>query len=403
MENIPLFPESQNAYYDLVKIGDDIYEPEDILDYLAGKKWDEDIIKEALAKNESVLSLFDAAARKEKFQNPLYADPGNISIDMELTPINLWRKIARLSALKALYLAKRGKDSEAINEALKSVRIGQKIQDSQALMIEYLVAMAMKSIGLSATQKIIASSKLSGTELSRYAQDISQFDQNENGFETVFKGEYIISYEMINALAEWRDKGSTNSAFLSWEIGHLSFADRIINFLKFSDFYFQPNRTKALLAEYTRLAIIDLDKPCRFIEKLIIKEPSLFKSFFTKNATGEVFQNDRQYTVGTIIIRKCQEDLLVYITKLMLALKEYEIDHNILPYFLDELVPQYVSRVSLDPFDGKPIRYSKDKKIIYSVGEDGVDSGGSAGDDWRKMPDPTFSVDFAPSASTEAL
>ena len=57
----------------------------------------------------------------------------------------------------------------------------------------------------------------------------------------------------------------------------------------------------------------------------------------------------------------------------------------------------------MDPFDGKPIRYSKDKKIIYSVGEDGVDSGGSAGDDWRKMPDPTFSVDFAPSAPTEAL
>ena len=87
----------------------------------------------------------------------------------------------------------------------------------------------------------------------------------------------------------------------------------------------------------------------------------------------------------------------------MLALKAYEIDYNTLPSSLDELVPQYISEVPRDPFDGQPIRYSAEKKIIWSVGEDSVDSGGSAGDDWRKMPDPTFSVDFAPSAPTEAL
>ena len=37
---------------------------------------------------------------------------------------------------------------------------------------------------------------------------------------------------------------------------------------------------------------------------------------------------------------------------------------------------------------------SKEKKIIYSVGKDLIDSGGSKGDDWKKMEDPTFKIEF---------
>jgi hypothetical protein len=47
-----------------------------------------------------------------------------------------------------------------------------------------------------------------------------------------------------------------------------------------------------------------------------------------------------------------------------------------------------------DPFDSKPLRYSLSKKIIYSVGPDGQDSGGSSGDNLREMPDPTLQIEF---------
>jgi len=40
-----------------------------------------------------------------------------------------------------------------MDEALNAARIGQKIQDSQAPLIEYLVAMAIKGIGLETVQK----------------------------------------------------------------------------------------------------------------------------------------------------------------------------------------------------------------------------------------------------------
>jgi hypothetical protein len=75
-----------------------------------------------------------------------------------------------------------------------------------------------------------------------------------------------------------------------------------------------------------------------------------------------------------------------------------------LPESLSELVPKYLPKVPIDPFDGKPLRYSKEKGIIYCVGKDLKDSGGSP--KFRQTPfgterltiaqmdDPTIEIGF---------
>lgn len=49
------------------------------------------------------------------------------------------------------------------------------------------------------------------------------------------------------------------------------------------------------------------------------------------------------------------------------------------PESLDQLVPNYLGEVATDPFDGRPLRFTRttDGVVIYSVGENGVDDGGS--------------------------
>ena len=63
---------------------------------------------------------------------------------------------------------------------------------------------------------------------------------------------------------------------------------------------------------------------------------------------------------------------------LALAVRLYRDDRDNYPSDLSELVPQYINRLPIDPFDGKPIRSSKaDSGItIYSVGENTIDDGG---------------------------
>ena len=42
------------------------------------------------------------------------------------------------------------------------------------------------------------------------------------------------------------------------------------------------------------------------------------------------------------------------------------------------LVPDELEAVPLDPFDGRPFRYDAKRRIVYSVGKNLVDDGGSS-------------------------
>lgn len=61
------------------------------------------------------------------------------------------------------------------------------------------------------------------------------------------------------------------------------------------------------------------------------------------------------------------------------AIRLYQVDHGRRPATLDELVPEYLPAVPIDPFtaNGSPIRYLPDgtPPRLYSIGEDGVDDG----------------------------
>jgi hypothetical protein len=90
------------------------------------------------------------------------------------------------------------------------------------------------------------------------------------------------------------------------------------------------------------------------------------------------------------------ETFSVSAARTLLALKSYWQDNQKLPDSLAELVPDYLSEVPKDSFDGQPIRYSKAKKIIYSVGEDLKNEGGSpeVTTSLERMPDPTIKIGF---------
>ena len=63
-----------------------------------------------------------------------------------------------------------------------------------------------------------------------------------------------------------------------------------------------------------------------------------------------------------------------------IALKRYQLKHGNYPPDLNSLVPEFVSKVPLDPVDGQPLRYRRNADgtfLLYSVGENGKDDGGN--------------------------
>jgi hypothetical protein len=61
-----------------------------------------------------------------------------------------------------------------------------------------------------------------------------------------------------------------------------------------------------------------------------------------------------------------------------IAVERFRLANGRLPKNLNELVPQFLSAVPADPFDGQPLRYHHLEKgyVIYSIGSDGEDNGG---------------------------
>jgi hypothetical protein len=63
-------------------------------------------------------------------------------------------------------------------------------------------------------------------------------------------------------------------------------------------------------------------------------------------------------------------------TLILLAIYLYQIDHGNLPVTLNDLVPQYLTEIPLDLIDSQPMRYHREKALIYSIGFDEKDQQG---------------------------
>lgn len=59
----------------------------------------------------------------------------------------------------------------------------------------------------------------------------------------------------------------------------------------------------------------------------------------------------------------------------MAGLNAYRHATGGLPNYLDALVPTYLAAVPEDHYDGSPLRYSAESRIVYSVGDDFTDDG----------------------------
>jgi len=62
-----------------------------------------------------------------------------------------------------------------------------------------------------------------------------------------------------------------------------------------------------------------------------------------------------------------------------IALKRFQMKHGTWPETLGELTPEFLTSATIDPYDGKPLKYHPNTDgtfLLYCVGEDGLDDGG---------------------------
>ncbi len=75
-----------------------------------------------------------------------------------------------------------------------------------------------------------------------------------------------------------------------------------------------------------------------------------------------------------------EAEVIDTLTRAVLALRLYQLEHGDWPDSLEALVPGILPDLPRDPFDPNvgPLRYSKESRTLWSIGHDGVDEGGTA-------------------------
>jgi hypothetical protein len=158
---------------------------------------------------------------------------------------------------------------------------------------------------------------------------------------------------------------------------------------------FRPNETKRLAAEATRVLLRDKEKP-------EAERDQLRASYFGEtmathplgtNSVGK-FLCSKVFT-DAALWRRAHEEASVSATRLLIAIRCYKSDSGSLPPSLEALAPKYIDELPRDPFDGKALRYSPERKIVYSVGTDLEDAGRSEAEKgWSDEKVPTYPIGF---------
>lgn len=384
-------PKEENAFHYLYQTGQELYLPPEKMEIF--EKWDSELAKRLIKNNKEVFPYFKKATKLPYFQIPGLQDPKNVGFETLLPGLGKARNIARLNSIKANYLLRQGEEREALSLTLKIIEMGQMLQDGpRAVWMNYLVGLAIKEIGFHRLRAMIADLTLSPEILKDYLVKLDQFEANEEGLIRAMKMEYIM-FANLKTKEEWGKLKVEKEEIPRWIRVPLS---------KF-DWLYKPNQTQGLLAESFRSFINKVKKDYYYemrptdeflVSGFFCEERDLIQLAFIENMIGKILHDMMIPAFDRALEFKHLEDFSVRGTQLLLALRAHQIETGKLPFSLAELVPRYLSEIPRDPFDGELIRYCLEKGIIYSVGKDLKDSGGSEGEDWARMQDPTFRIEF---------
>ncbi|MDD3085146.1 MAG: hypothetical protein PHU32_04650 [Candidatus ainarchaeum sp.] len=294
----------ENAFYDLNKLYDTEKHQELISlknipkgkqlvsDYLNSDEWNQEVVTQLLSDNEYVLQYFTDAAAKGVFQLPEADRQSKISSDMPVTPLNTWREASRLSGVKAIWLAKNGQNKEALDEAFKSIIIGNAIENSQSLLITHLVGIAIKDTGLDVLQKVISIIPQEHLLLAEYKLKLENYRAKGNS--TPFITEYLVAKQAWDNI----EQGGNNRFGMFSKI------------LMKNKFYYKKNITHSYYFDFYNKLAIEAEKDCSEVKKIQgltmpLEKNNLIKMYFTENLVGKYYVEIPELALNNVLEKKC--------------------------------------------------------------------------------------------------
>jgi hypothetical protein len=293
--------------------------------------------------------------------------------------------------------------THAINDLEIQIQLVRKLMLTNCALVDLLVAEAMyQSLHRSILAVLVAD--LSNSELERLklmtvsnstlAKSLQSAIQSEFNFQKLAISDLYTGKLVYSDLVKFTE-------LLSGESQTLSHLDRMIDakvhaFLLLS---FQPNKTIEIAAKNQRLASHSIKLPLSQVDDSNLPSALTFSpaNYFGQKLIRMSYSPiAKQYEKS-----KAAFQLRGAISPTVIALKSYTFDNGHLPETLKSLVPDYLDSIPSDPFSGAPLLYSKEMKLLWSIGNDFKNTNGvssnrdsSPFDNLRNLDEPHLVIPF---------
>jgi hypothetical protein len=268
----------------------------------------------------------------------------------------------------------------------------------------WLQMIAIEGKTIQAMKFAIGNSNLPPADLLQYSKKLEEFEEGgRQSLVLIEKAKYIAVSKFVDDLRS----GNFSSSDFNWSWSIEKIAGEGFKETLRNDYYLQPNKTKQFYAKDARLnlqaeqslcslKISEANSSLRACGEMTCvtfdtSSPGLKENvkFLILNTAPRLWPNSggsMLYDLGVSIngkthVVECRSQAGIVELQALLALKAYKQDNGRLPESLEKLSPDYLPEVPKDPFSGQALKYSLEKKIIYSIGQKGleqdlVDNGG---------------------------
>jgi hypothetical protein len=294
----------------------------------------------------------------------------------ELMPEGLLSShIAGLLAFDARWKAATGNLRAAMEDINAMFVLANRLSD-ESFEIQTVIAFSIERSAIKTLQDILATHQLKQEEL-----DIVKFDRflsYQIIMQRALRFEEAAELNLLSEIGEIWDYPSLKSLpkkeiqlnpyifrifFLNYEAQYLKWYSTSLDHLASQPYYQSKDSWQKLIKR------ID-DDPRSMIVAIYLPGLNIYVQIMVRA--------NAQHSVADIALAMCR----------------YHVKNGKYPEKLDELAPGFIAFVPLDPFDGKPMRLKQTEKemIIYSIGPDGIDDGGTPLDQETRKGDITFEL-----------
>jgi hypothetical protein len=278
---------------------------------------------------------------------------------MPAEDVLMYVDMGRFMEAHAIDVARRGQPDRALNEATKLMAYGRNMAHASSDVITFMGANVLCDIGIRTLRELTKEYSFSEEAMRKALADFESNRVTAQIYKDVLRGEFVMAKTILNTdIQDRMESDELNKT--------------IVFFFKIS---FKKNATTKDIADFYRTVLaLPLDE--NWDKELLIRKKQYGEKTSISSLTNIANFADNMImsmtSVGCIQIhgRYLEANSFFSAAQTALAVRLYQAKHNgSLPDTLEELVREGIlPSVPLDYMDGRPIRYSKELRIVWTIG-----------------------------------